>query len=446
MHTDAPTADGCVFATIRLSVLASTLFFAASPLWAQTESVLDHHALSPQFTAWVMAVAGHEPGEPDAHARRSAAWPESGLRAVLRELDALERALAQAAQRRRPFRPRGTSAGGQLLSTRETSAMLDLGEDEVGIGGNLSGLVRRGVLLHSDLVVFLRDGRITAPASAGIEERAALTVVDGQHHGFGRRWPHWDMARELLARRLHDPSDAAIARQWYAAAAGYMYAQGSLADLQPHLQEAERHFRTDPSVLFYSGLLHARMASPPLQHAVRQATLPTGRKPDSSNARTHLERARGFLVRALDADPGMVEARVRLGHVLLELKEARAAATQLQQVLGGEVDDPLRYCAELFLGDALASLDEPAEARNAFERAAALYPHAQSPPLALSRLARAQGDRASAASLLERVLSPSPVARRFEDPWWTYYLRDAGTPERLLDEWRLTVAARSDAP
>jgi hypothetical protein len=74
--------------------------------------------------------------------------------------------------------------------------------------------VRRGVLLHSDLVVFLHDGRITAPASAAVDERAALTVLDGQHRGFGRRWPHWDMGRDLLARRLQDPSDADGAHQW----------------------------------------------------------------------------------------------------------------------------------------------------------------------------------------------------------------------------------------
>ncbi len=429
---------------VRLFVLASTLI-AAVPLWAQTEHVLDHHALSPQFTSWLTAVAEHGPGAPDAPAERIAAWPESNLRAVLRELDALDRALARAAERRRPFRPRGTLADEELLSTRETLAMLDLGQDAVGSGGSLSSLVRRGVLLHSDLAVLLRDGRMTSPASAGVDERGALIVLDGQHRGFGRRWPHWDMARELLARRLHDADDADVARRWYAAAAANMYAQGALADLVPHLQEAERLFRTDALVSFYGGLLHARIASPPLQHAVRQAALPPGRKSDSSSARTHLERARGFLLRALDADPDMVEARVRLGHVLLELKESRAAADQLQRALGGELDPPIRYCAELFLGDALASLDDPAAARTAFERAAALFPDAQSPWVALSRLARAQGDRALAASVLERVLQPSPGARRFEDPWWTYYLRDTDTPERLLDQWRLTVAARSDA-
>jgi hypothetical protein len=61
----------------------------------------------------------------------------------------------------------------------------------------------------------------------------------------------------------------------------------------------------------------------------------------------------------------------------------------------------------------------------------------------LSRLARSRGDLAGARSMLNGVLKPEPPSRRFDDPWWTYYRRDAENAERELDIWRRTVAART---
>lgn len=406
---------------------------------AQPESAADHYQISATFTAWLKAVARHSTdstGRLDVLAERVATWPEDDLREVLDDFDALDRALARATKRRRPLRPRGTGADGELLSTRETLVMIDMGVDDVGRGGSLSSLARRGVLLHADLAIALDRG-VLRSQSLGGTQFGGLTVRDGQHTGFRRRWPHWEMARELWARRRSDPADVEVARRWYVAAAAYMYARGNLVDLLPHIEETRRNsFRADAWISFYGGLLHARMASPTLQHAVRRATLPIGRRPDSDGGRTHLKRAREFLLRAADADSSMFEARVRLGHVLLLLDEFGDAVTHLRMALGHKLDPPIRYYAELFLGGALAGLGSTDQARAAFTRAAALYPHAQSPWLALSRLARVGGDHVSAAALLDRVLEQSPVAQQADDPWHTYYLRDTTTPTRLLIEWR----------
>lgn len=424
----------------------AVLLAAVAVADAQPDSVNDHHALSPTFTTWLSAVAHHAAGTPDAHAVQAAALPDTALREVLREFDALEKALERAIKRRRPFRPRGTDAGGQLLSTAATLALVDLEQDDAGLGGSLGSLVRRGALLHTDLAVLLHDGRIVAPASGSVDKHGAISVLDGQPLGFGRRWPHWQFARDLLSRRLHDPDDARVAERWYVAAAAYMYARGRLVDLLPHIEEGERRFDTSADVLFFGGLLHAKMASPPLQQAIRQAALPTGRTLESSTARVHLQQARRLLTRAIEADPDMTEARVRLGHVLLELRQAPEAIGHLDKALASDMDVSLRYCAELFLGDALAAVGDGERAREAFGRASMLLPQAPSAWLSLSRLTRAQGDHTGAAALLGRAVTPAPAARRVEDPWWSYYQRDAATPERLLDAWRADVTTGRGAP
>ncbi|MGH9308381.1 MAG: VWA domain-containing protein [Vicinamibacterales bacterium] len=419
--------------------MAALLLTLCPPARAQAQSSFDDHVLSPQFTEWLQAVAAHTPGEIDEHARNISAWSEARLENALSELESLNRALRKAAERGRSLRPRGTRPDGQLLSAPDTLALLELRQDEAGRGGNLSRVTRRGTLLHSDIAVFLYDRRITAPPAPG--DRAGLTILDGQHRGFVVRWPHWEFARDLATRRLQDPADAAAAAQWFVATAAYMYDRGSITDLAPHFREAERHFPALPLLQFYGGLMHAFMGSAAVQQAVRNATLPDNGKPEISSARTHLERAKRHFLKAIDAAPDMAEARVRLGHVLLELQQPQEAVAQLRTALQSGLAPALRYCAELFLGDALAATADVDGAHDAFERAATLFPHAQSAWISLSRLARSRGDHAVATSMLDRVLEHRPPAHTVGDPWWTYYRRDPENPERQLDEWRRTVTA-----
>src|SRR6185295_6755977 len=67
---------------------------------------------------------------------------------------------------------------------------------------------------------------------------------------------------------------------------------------------------------------------------------------------------------------------------------------------------------------ALSRLDV---ARASLESAADLYPQAQSPRLALSQLARRQGDRAAALLAIQRLLALGPAPYGRGDPWWQYH-------------------------
>jgi hypothetical protein len=73
------------------------------------------------------------------------------------------------------------------------------------------------------------------------------------------------------------------------------------------------------------------------------------------------------------------------------------------------------------------------------ERAASLYPTAQSPWLALSELARRRGDRPGALRAIDRLFALPADAEERHDPWWTYQIAQARTADRLLDGVRRAV-------
>jgi hypothetical protein len=82
------------------------------------------------------------------------------------------------------------------------------------------------------------------------------------------------------------------------------------------------------------------------------------------------------------------------------------------------------------------------QARASFERAAALYPTAQSPLVALSHLARASGNRVEAVRRVEHLATlPRDVDGR-RDPWWEYESSAVRTFGSLLDDLRDDVKAR----
>src|SRR5207247_9478776 len=118
--------------------------------------------------------------------------------------------------------------------------------------------------------------------------------------------------------------------------------------------------------------------------------------------------------------PDHVEARLRHGRVLGGLGRHADAAAELRQAIASADDSLLRYYADLFLGAAEEELGHRDAARLAYEQAAALYPDAQSPLVALSRLARRYGDRPGALHAIQRVCALSADAHARHDPGWTY--------------------------
>ena len=80
-------------------------------------------------------------------------------------------------------------------------------------------------------------------------------------------------------------------------------------------------------------------------------------------------------------------------------------------------------------------------ARRALERAAALYPEAQTPLVALSELAVRRGDRSAAAAALQGLVAGSADRSPGSDPWWAYDVSYARDADALLGRLRSWLAA-----
>jgi tetratricopeptide (TPR) repeat protein len=146
--------------------------------------------------------------------------------------------------------------------------------------------------------------------------------------------------------------------------------------------------------------------------------------------------------RALESNPDLAEARIRLGHVLLQRERPGEALEALGNVVERTADPVLRYYARLVTGAAERARGNADGAVEAYKKAAALYPRAQSPHLALSQLARERGDRGAALEAAQRVLSLPGDERERLDPWWDYHRGTGRRVEALLIEVRTTVGGR----
>jgi hypothetical protein len=100
----------------------------------------------------------------------------------------------------------------------------------------------------------------------------------------------------------------------------------------------------------------------------------------------------------------------------------------------------LQYYAHLFLGGEFEALGNGAEARQSYERAAALAPTAQSPLFGLSRLADQTGDREGARELIARVFALAAGDEARVDPWWVYETVQARSVDGLLADLHQRIA------
>jgi tetratricopeptide (TPR) repeat protein len=135
----------------------------------------------------------------------------------------------------------------------------------------------------------------------------------------------------------------------------------------------------------------------------------------SPTAPAELGRAEELFRRALERDSGLVEARLRLAHVLGDRGRHKEAREQLLQATRAPLPRLLDYYGSLLLGREEQAAGNGDAARRAFERAAALFPSAKSPRIALSHLALMRGDRQEAVTVLAPAGGATPMAD--EDPW-----------------------------
>jgi tetratricopeptide (TPR) repeat protein len=285
-------------------------------------------------------------------------------------------------------------------------------------------------MLHSDIALLVPGSAMSSgsrdPTSRpGAGPESVIEFSDGRQLGVQKLNLHWEVGRALLDLVGPDPSKDPFVRLWYLATASFTQRLYQFAYAMPQIARALDLFPQDPDVLLLAGSVHEIFGSSRVQSL--RFFIPSWTRVDFGEAEAEWRKARASFAMAVEADPSMGEARVRLGRVTGLLGDHAKAVDEIQRGLANAADPRLQYYALLFLGDELQALGRRAPAREAYERAAALYPAAQSPRLALSRLARRYGDRAAALRALEPVFARSGEEAAADDPWWSYYavpLRD----------------------
>jgi len=306
----------------------------------------------------------------------------------------------------------------------------------------INALAKRAALLHTDIAALVDS---TADQQAGsapgllIEPRLTRRVVDAQQVGINYYGSHWDVARLLLDQVRPAPAADISVRNWYRAVAAMFASRSLLAESHVHLERAESLFPDDAEIARAAGLLHEAEAGANIQRFVDSMAPGDPLKRAIGTTRSNLRRAQTFHQKAVALDADSAEAHLHLGRVTGLLGRHDEAARELRLAADTAAEPRSRYYAWLFLGVEEAALGRADAAGEALERAAALYPRAQSPYLALSQLARRRGDRTAARRFIEEVWSRSNDDRVRDDPWATYLSGAREDPDARLADARVSL-------
>jgi tetratricopeptide (TPR) repeat protein len=391
----------------------------------------DSADVSARLDQWLGAVLAHTPGELDDAAVIVGPWPQRDLNALVGDL-----------QKHFRFFQEGRAPSAFVSIFRRDGLV-----DQAAMNRTL----KLAALLHADVGVLHRT---SAGYALPPDDRSIRILSDGRQVGIRGGTPHWAFARALLDAVQPRPVKDDYVRLWYRATTAFFYHWSDYAEGPPHLHHARTLFPDDGVLMMYEGALHEAYADPRVQTAVGAFRSPiatdlpsamsqvTGSIAQADNEwRTAADRFR----RALEVEPALIEARVRLGHVLERLGRYNDAVAELERALREGPSEALEYYAQIVLGRAYQAQARIDPAARAFERARALYPGAQSPRLALSEMARDRGDRIAALEALGPIATPRAGADR-RDPYWTYHQTHVpGADALIADLRRASVELRDGA-
>ena len=381
---------------------------------------------------WLTAVEQHAPGESDNTLLSAATWSGDDLRQLWNEIQVLLLIAENPRLSRFRVRPREYETTPMQRGTptftfnRSERAALDALAERVRTAG-LNVVLRRAILLHTDLVTLAPDLVASSAGAAPARAPVRMLVGDGNSRGLEGVSLHWEVTRLLAASVTPDPRADLWIRDWYRATVAF--AQHAESFDSAHLQHGRRLFPRDPQLLLLAGCEREAFASPLFQTFARSIRSPFMRVPYGS-AGGELEGAEGYFREALEIEPDLAEARLRLGRVLgLRGRHAEAVA-ELTRLLQGSLESHLEYFARLFLGAEHEALGALEPARDAYARAAELTSGARIPHLALARVARELGDGETMQHSLQQALAPEADDGSV-DPWWQY----RAVQGRLAESW-----------
>lgn len=248
--------------------------------------------------------------------------------------------------------------------------------------------------------------------------------------------PHGSMAEKLLKPTAEQPGG----REFVAAfALAQSIHQRSLLCFENARSWAELGLKSDskaPALYFAAGL-----ASESLGSFGGGSPTSAGRGAISAQTprgETILEQARDRYEKALSLDPGLVEARLRLGRMQSNAGQRDAARKNLALAVT-QAQGPALYLARLFLGRILEEAGDLDSAIEHYRRAAEPEPLPQSANVALAHALALRGDSGAARSVLEAALARAG-RRGGEDPYWFYYVGSPTVGEAVFEKLRAGLA------
>lgn len=219
---------------------------------------------------------------------------------------------------------------------------------------------------------------------------------------------HAELARRLV---LALPDEAArFKARWQAYALGPALVQHDLRLATLAVRQGLDAYPRSADLQAMGGTL-LELAARGLTADIRGVWMPNRHIDDA------LQAAASAYQRALELDPSLLSARLRLAWTFSVNNSAEHAREQLRMVADSTTNADQRYLAHLLLGG-IAEQEGRADAAYAeYEEAHAVRRDAQSAHLALMRVARITGHVASAERLAEEYATRAPVR---EDPWWGF--------------------------
>lgn len=410
-----------------------------------------------RLRAWVEAIERHEPGAADESLLRVASWDRATLWRVWIDSGAIVSLIRdprilvfytpiEAEPFSAIFRTPQPRLRTRIVSYgRDELRQLQLIATEVADRGGEDRILKRGAVLHSDIAMLGARLADSDPERRPKSGTIILHSADGQQTGIDDAGVQWEMGRRLLdkvrprgTRKLGaDPGGDETVRLWYLAGNAYMQA---VEQLDPwHVDRSVQLFPRDPETLFLAACAREMFSGPQVQTVLASTTLSRDLFHLIGSEGAELRNAERLFRESLEQDPERTEARIRLGRVLGRRGRHQEAIAELRRATTGTKNRLLLYYGNMFLGAEADALGLTDEARQAFERAGELYPHAQSPRLALSTLVARAGDRAEALTTIAPVLARDEP-QLADDPWWSYHTSQARAIEGIVSALHKSIA------
>ena len=259
------------------------------------------------------------------------------------------------------------------------------------------------MLLHTEAALITAGDQVAGQLDLARRAAQSLQDVKVERHPPGSEF----VGPEQVAQIVHD---------WHVLAASVLVARGTGRTVHEFVTKALQRYPNDPDLHLAMGIYFERNAG---EGVVDVSLIRDIYVSDTVSAwRGALQSAADHYKEALKGADSAEEARLRLGRVETFLGDARKAEATLTPLATNTANPSIRYLAVLFLADLAERQEQRDRAQSHYLEALVLYPEAQAPMLALSRLQDQAGDDAGARAWLERSLKA--VNGKRLDPWWVY--------------------------